>query len=84
MPMIIFKCNNPECDNQITKMFTKIADIAPFLDCGACGTGKLERQLGAPSSKSTQIIDNGSQARRIEVMNDVVQKEQDRLYSEDE
>ena len=24
MPMILFKCNNPECDNEITKVFNKI------------------------------------------------------------
>jgi hydroxylamine reductase (hybrid-cluster protein) len=84
MPLIVYKCNNPDCDNEITKMFTKISGIPPFLDCGSCGTGKLERQLGAPSSKSTQVVDNGVQARRTEVMNDVVEKERDRLYSEEE
>lgn len=83
MPMIVFKCNNPECDNEIVKVFSKAKDIPPLLDCGACGTGKLERQLGAPSSKSTQTIDNGVQARRTEVMNDVVEKERNRLYDEE-
>lgn len=84
MPMIMFKCNNPDCDNEIVKIFTKAKDIPPFLDCGQCGTGKLERQLGAPSSKSTQVIDNGVQARKVEVMNDVIEKERDRLYNEEE
>ena len=84
MPMITFKCNNPDCDNQITKVFNKLKDIPPFLDCGACGTGKLERQLGAPTSKSTQVIDNGVQARKVEVMNEVVEKERDRLYNEED
>lgn len=83
MPMITFKCNNPECENQITKVFKKIKDIPPFLDCGECGTGKLERQLGAPSSKSTQIVDNGAQARQVEIMNDVVDKERERMYNEE-
>ena len=77
--MIKFECNNPECDNSIDKFFKNAKDIPPFLDCGACGTGKLERTLGAPSSKSTQVIDNGSQARRVEVMNAVVEQEQDKL-----
>lgn len=83
MPMVNFKCNNPKCDNEITKFYTKIKDIVPSLDCGACGTGKLERQLGAPSAKSTQVIDNGVQARKTEVMNDVVEKERNRLYDEE-
>ena len=83
MPMIKFACNNPECENHITKIYSKVKEIPPFLDCGACGTGKLERQLGAPSSKSTQFIDNGIQSRRVEVNNDVVEKERQRLYTED-
>lgn len=83
MPMIKFQCNNPDCINAITKLFTDVKKIPPFLDCGECGTGKLERQLGAPSSKSTQIIDNGIQARKVEIMNDVVDKESQRLYDEE-
>ena len=83
MPLIRFCCNNPDCDNEITKHYTKIKDIAPWLDCGQCGTGKLERTMAAPTSKSTQVIDNGVQVRETEVMNAVVEKEQDRLYDED-
>lgn len=71
--LIKFKCNN--CDNSITKFFNNITEVPPFLHCGACGIGKLERQLGSPSSKSTQIIDNGIQARRVEVSNEVIEKE---------
>lgn len=76
--MIKFVCNNPDCGNNISKYYKKAKDIAPFLDCGACGVGKLERQLGAPSTKSTQFVDNGSQARKVEVMNAVVEKEQEK------
>lgn len=77
--IINFKCNNPDCDNSINKHFKSFKDISPFLDCGACGTGKLERQLSAPTSKSTQIIDNGAQARQTEVMSEVVEKERQKL-----
>ena len=82
MPMIRFECNNPDCNNSISKLLD-IKAIPPFLDCGACGTGKLERTLGAPSSKSTQVIDNGIQARKTEIDNDVVEKERQRLYDEE-
>lgn len=77
--LIKFECNNPECDNNISKFFKSAADIPPFLDCGGCGVGKLERILGAPTSNSTQIIDNGVQPRQVELMNAVVEKEQERL-----
>lgn len=82
MPMIRFLCNNPDCGNEITKVYTEVKQIPPFLDCGQCGVGKLERTLAAPTSKSTQIIDNGVQSRQTEVMNEVVQKESDRLNEE--
>ncbi len=84
MPMIEFVCNNPDCDNSITKVYVKITKIPPFLDCGACGTGKLERMLSAPSTKSTQIIDNGIQVRKVEIMNAVIEKEQKRFSEEEE
>jgi len=79
MPMIRFLCNNEDCGNEITKVYSKISDIASFLDCGACGVGKLERTLAAPTTKSTQMLDNGLQTRKLEIMNAIVDKEKDRL-----
>lgn len=82
--LIKFICNNTDCKNSIVKMFKNFKDIAPFLDCGECGVGKLERQLGAPSSHSIQIVDDGNRAKQVEVMSEVVLKEQERLYREDD
>lgn len=82
MPMIRFVCNNPDCRNEITKIFNSAKTIPPFLDCGECGVGKLERTLAAPTTKSTQFIDNGNQSRRVEVSNDVVERERERLKGE--
>ena len=76
--IINFLCNNPDCGNSIIKFFKKAQDIPPFLDCGQCGTGKLERQLCAPSTKSTQIVDNGIQPKRVELMNAVIEKEKEK------
>ena len=80
--LVKFTCNNPECNNEITKLFKSKLDIPPFLDCGDCGSGKLERQLSAPSTKSTQIVDNGMQARQVEVMNEVVLKQEEKVKRE--
>ena len=77
--MIKFMCNNIDCENEITKYYKNFKDIASFLDCGACGVGKLERILGAPTTKSTQFIDNGNQARKVEVLNEVVEKERSKI-----
>ena len=79
--MILFVCNNPNCENHIKKYFKKPEDIPPFLDCGECGTGKMERSLGAPSTKTTQVIDNGIQARQVEIDNNVVEKERNRVLN---
>jgi len=83
MPMIDYSCNNPDCDNHITKFYTNASKAAQSMDCGACSNGKLERQLGAPTSKSTQVVDNGIQARKTEIMNDVVERERQRIYDEE-
>lgn len=70
--LVEFICNN--CDNKITKLFRKAKDIPPFLDCGNCSVGKLERSLSSPSTTSTQVIDNGLYARAVEVASHVVEK----------
>jgi hypothetical protein len=82
--LIKFQCNNSDCKNHITKLFNNFKDIPPYLDCGECGFGKLERQLSAPGSHSTQVVDNGNQSKAVEVMNEVVLKEQDKMYREDD
>lgn len=77
--IIKFQCNNPTCDNSINKFFRNAKDVPPFLDCGECGSGKLERQISAPFSKGTIIVDNGKQQRQVEVNNDIVEQERDRI-----
>lgn len=66
MPLINFVCNNPECENCIEHFYAKRKDIPTYLDC-FCG-GKLERTLGAPSSMSKVSIDNGVQAKAVEIV----------------
>ena len=82
--IVYYVCNNPDCDNHIKKYYRSHKDIVGCLDCGECGTGKLERQLSAPTSKSTQIIDNGIQSRQVEVMDVIVEKERERLSEKDD
>jgi len=77
--LIMFSCNNPECKNSISKFFKSHKDIPPFLDCGECGTGKLEREYSSPSSKSTVFVDNGMQAKTVEVLSEVVERESQKV-----
>lgn len=77
--IIYYECE--KCNNSIKKHFRKSKDIVETIDC-ECG-GKLERQLSAPTSKMTQVIDNGVQARKVEIMNEVVEKETQRMLNGD-
>lgn len=81
--LILYCCNNEDCNNSIEKYFSKAKDISAFLDCGSCGIGKLERVLGAPASKSVQYLDNGLQARKVEVNSEVVQREVEKQNRKD-
>ena len=76
--LIAFGCNNSKCNNSITKFFKSFKDVPSFLDCGACGVGKLERQLSAPNTKSTVVIDNGVQDRAVEVSSEIIHQEEQR------
>jgi hypothetical protein len=77
--LIKFICNNISCGNNITKLFKKASDIPSWLDCGSCGTGKLERILGAPASRSTQIVDNGLMAKQVELDSEMIVRQQEKL-----
>jgi hypothetical protein len=77
--LISYTCNNSDCKNSISKFFKTHTEVAPFLDCGACGTGKLERDFEAPTSKSTLTVDNGSQAKSVEILSDVVEQEREKV-----
>lgn len=80
--LIKFVCNNTDCNNEISKFFKTHKDISPFLDCGACGTGKMEREYSAPSSKSTIVVDNGFQAKSVEVLTEVVERENQKVNND--
>jgi hypothetical protein len=73
MPLITYICNNPDCGNKITKSFKAKDKIPGILDCGCCSVGKLERQLGAPSSVTKIRIDNGVNAKPVEIYENIVE-----------
>lgn len=62
MPLLYYLCS---CGLHVSK-FYRIAKEAPIgLTC-VCG-GEYKKQLSAPSSKSVITIDNGVQAKSVEV-----------------
>lgn len=70
------------CRIDKSKYYRKSKDILEEIECPECGA-VMERLLGSPRSKSTQIIDNGLQARQVEVSSDVVEQEREKLFKED-
>lgn len=74
MPLIRYKC---ECTNSKGKMFRQASDAPASLPCAKCGK-EMKRALSAPSSESKIVIDNGVQARSVEVNPDIVEINKER------
>lgn len=68
MPIIAYSCNK----HVIKKFYRSATDAPAHLVCETCGdlAGKL---LSAPSSTSKITVDNGFQARAVEVNPDIVE-----------
>jgi hypothetical protein len=62
MPLISYLCS---CGLKQSKFHRQAKDAPVELAC-VCG-GAYKRQLSSPSSKSVIEIDNGHQARKVEV-----------------
>ncbi len=82
MPLIKYVCER--CGNSIQKVVaTKdLKNCKNMLPCGECGE-YLERQLGGGSTKSTITMDNGVQARAVEILPDILELNQERSESEE-
>ena len=74
MPMVNYACENGHTDK---KMFRKASDIPTFIDCSHCDK-KMRKQLSAPSSSSKISVDNGVQARRVEISPDIIEVNEER------
>lgn len=70
MPLIAYACL---CGN-IEKKFTRLAKDAPvsFL-CPNCQKDQMKKQLSSPSSSSKITVDNGVQARAVEIVPDIIE-----------
>jgi len=66
-----------KCGKSKTKYHSKSKDVPDELPC--CDGGVLERQLSSPTTKTTIIVDNGIMQKKVEVSNDILQKERNIL-----
>lgn len=82
MPIIAYSC---ECGTVMKKFHRTAKDAPSLLSCTKCGK-ESKRILSAPSSVSKITIDNGVQARAVEVNPDIVEINEERSrkdYRED-
>lgn len=70
MPLIAYAC---KCGNK-DKKFVRQAKEAPasFL-CPSCNQDDMKKQLSSPSTSSKITVDNGVQARAVEIMPDIIE-----------
>jgi hypothetical protein len=84
MPLLTYACTA----GHVTKKMTRQAKEAPVsFPCPADDCyHEAKRQLGTPGSSSKIVIDNGFQARAVEIVPNIVEINQERSnknYSED-
>lgn len=74
MPMINYAC---KCGHTFKKIFRKATGIPSTLICEKCNDS-MTRRLSAPSSSSRISVDNGVQARAVEIAPDVIETMEER------
>lgn len=74
MPRILYTCS--KCHTINKKFYRPHEHISNKLEC-RCG-GELTRQLSPPSQRSTIIVDNGVQAKAVEIDREIVEIIEDR------
>lgn len=74
MPLIAFLC---ECKISKTKYYRQVKDVPAFVVCESCGK-EAKKSLSAPSSSSKIVIDNGVQARQVEIIPNIIEINEER------
>jgi len=69
MPLIAYTC---ECKNSKSKLFRRAADAPATFLCDKCGKD-MKKTLSGPTSSSKITVDNGFQARAVEILPDIVE-----------
>ena len=76
MPLYYFGCPDSSCAQVTRRLLTPKEARTAAEFCPACGE-LMQRQANAPTSRTTEVIDNGLMTRRLERLADA-----DRLFAE--
>jgi len=82
MPLIHYLCG---CNHSVKKFHRQVTDIPACVVCEKCGK-QAKKMLSAPSSASKITVDNGVQARAVEINLEVIESNKERStkdYRED-
>ena len=82
MPLIYYSC---QCGFSGSRFHRQVKDVPASFECDICGS-QAKRQLKAPSSASKVVVDNGFQARAVEVNPEIIEineKRSDKDYREE-
>jgi hypothetical protein len=74
MPLFAYSC---ECKNVIKKFFRQAKEAPAQISCELCGKN-MKKLLSAPSSVSKIVVDNGVQARAVEIIPNIIEINQER------
>lgn len=69
MPLIAYAC---ACGQSAKKFFRQVAQAPAYFLCEYCNKENMKKQLSIPNSTSKITIDNGIQARAVEVNPDII------------
>jgi hypothetical protein len=69
MPLIAYVCS---CGHSTKKLVRQVKDAPALLLCEHCNTENMKKTLSAPSSTSKISVDNGVQARAVEINPDII------------
>jgi putative FmdB family regulatory protein len=75
MPLIAYSCE--ACKTVVKKFIRTAKDAQSTFSCDSCGKN-MKKLLSAPSSMSKIVIDNGVQARAVEIVPNIIEINQER------
>ena len=70
MPLIAYAC---VCGHSEKKFIRQAKDAPAAFLCPKCSISDMKKMLSAPSSSSKIVVDNGVQAREVEINPDIIE-----------
>lgn len=69
MPLIAYLC---ECKNSKKKYYRQVKDVPAVIICDKCEK-EMKKCLSSPTNSSKITVDNGLQARAVEIIPDIIE-----------